>query len=74
MNSRNNDRPVRPFVDVDQAREKPERLEKLENQPDTGPVIEEWGDDEDVNDDPADGVPGEKEDIYARGVTIRPSG
>lgn len=74
MNDSNNERPVRPFVDVDQAREKPRRLEELESQPDTGGVIEEWGDDGDVNDDPADGVPGEKEDIYARGVTIMPPG
>lgn len=76
MSQQKNDHPIQPFVDVDQARERPERLEELENQPDVGSISDDFTDTSaDVEQvDEADGVPGEKTDVYQRGVTIMPPG
>lgn len=76
MSQQKSDRRVQPFVDVDQARERPERLEDLENQPDVGATSDDFTDTSAhvEYEDEADVVPGEKTDIYQRGVTIMPPG
>ena len=73
MSEQTHDNPIRPFVDVDEARERPQRLEDLENQPDEGTISDDFTDTS-PNVDEADGLPGNKADIYERGVTILPPG
>ena len=73
MSEQTHDNPIRPFVDVDEARERPQRLEDLENQPDEGTISDDFTDTA-PNIDEADGLPGNKADIYERGVTILPPG
>ncbi len=62
-----------PFVDVDIARERPQRIDRLAEQPDTGELTETDADTSlQSDDDDADIVPGDKTDIYERGTIILP--
>lgn len=73
MSEKRPEKPIRPFVDVDEARERPRRLEDLENQPDEGTISDDFTDTAPTVDE-ADGLPGDKADIYERGVTLLPPG
>jgi hypothetical protein len=66
-----NERDITHLVDIEQARERPERLQRLAEAPDTGPTTDE-DTDAPIHED--NDLPGDKRDIYERGTTILPPG
>lgn len=66
---------IEPLIDVDEARQRPRRLDTLADQPDTGDLTD-YPDAPltDAEEDEADIVPGDKSAIYERGTIILPPG